>query len=153
MEFEYEDRMEMIRVIDSYLDIANYEHSKRNYVLNKSGLVIPNVTVNKDWHEIHALINEELREKGYFSDKHTLFIHFDPYTGKIESIYIELEIPHETEETHDEYDVDDCEIKITKKDSFVISKRTELRFNFSPSEWKNFKRTELMDRMLNEKVF
>lgn len=152
MEFEYEDRMGMIKVIDSYLDIANYEHNRRNFILN-SGKVVPNASPNVsnvEWYDVRKLVNEELRKKGFFSDQHTLFIRFD-LMGKIEQIYIELEIPREAEISYDEHENEECTVTIKKTGSVVIDKKTELRFDFSPSEWKNFKRTELMDRMLDGK--
>ena len=154
MKLSEKDRIDIIKVIDSFLDINNYVHQPKivknayggfsSYVSTKIG--------DLEWNETKKLIDEELRRRGLLKDKQNLHIRFD-IEGNIKSIQIEKEIHHETPAVENFYDIKDFdeqfEITIKKKDSYGIDIKTECEFEFSPNEWRNFKRTELIDKALD----
>lgn len=135
-----ENKFEILDIIDKYIDLENY--------------VAPSVnSPRQDWFEAHHKINDELREKGLIGEHQNIYFSFDVH-GKIDNIHLQLEtrclpdkIPMES------FEIDGASVTVRRRDLEDIEAAAEAerkaRFDFRSDEWKNYKRTKMMDRMLN----
>lgn len=132
------NRFEMIEIINSFIDIENYISTSFN---------------REDWFVIHTNINEELRKKNYIGEHQNIYFSFG-FDGKIENIHLQIDTRADEEGVVSEKfeDSDGNEVTVTRrpyKDPKEVFEATN--FDLNLDEWKNYKRTKLIDKMLNER--
>lgn len=136
-----ENKFEILEIIDKYIDLENY--------------IAPPINKAQDWFDKHTLINDELKEKKLIGEHQNIYFSFDQQ-GKIENINLQLEtrcLPDEIPE--ERLEIEGVENVIVRRRSLEdIEKSAEderkARFDFTSEEWKNYKRTKTIDKMLNE---
>jgi len=139
---------EILDVIDSIMDISNFVY-EQSLLLTKNGAIINPLKNNDEWHEMSVKIDKELRERGLIEDNETIKVNFD-FMGKMKNIEKVIDIYEKPVEIDKKYEVDDCEVYIKKTDYFEIS-HDHINLITSHADWTNYKRTKLMDRMLDER--
>ena len=146
MESEVE---KILDVIDGIMDISNFVYDQSLLLTTSSRTIIHPRKNNDEWRDMIAKIDKELRDKGLIREDETIKVNFD-YTGKMRSIEKILDIYEKPGEFDKKYEVDDCEVYIKKIDHVVITHES-VSLIISQADWKNYKRTKLMDRMLDER--
>jgi len=135
-----ENKFEILEIIDKHIDLENY--------------VAPSInSPRQDWFDAHNKINDELREKGLIGEHQNIYFSFD-VRGKIDNIHLQLEtrcLPDRIPE--ERFEIDGADVVVRRRDLEDIEAAAEAerkaRFDFRSDEWKNYKRTKMMDRMLN----
>jgi len=140
------DKMEILEVINDFVDIETFQ---------RSGRILNSFNFKEDgWYDILKSINEELKKRNLIGEFQNMFIEFG-IDGYIKTVHIQ----EETRNIKDE----NIEIQERPDGNTIIRRRSledmeesikRIKNNtipFDVNEWKNHKRTKLMDRMLDDK--
>lgn len=135
-----ENKFEILDIIDKYIDLENY-------------VVPPINSSNKlELFEKFHQMNEDLKEKGLIGEHQNIYFSFNS-NGNIENIHLQLEtrcLPYEIPE--EKFEINGADVIVRRRDLEDIEAAAETerkaRFDFNSDEWKNYKRTKLIDDML-----
>lgn len=137
-----ENRFKILEIIDKHVDIENYTAPP----INASNTYI------QSRFDIHDKINKELKEKGLIGEHQNIYFTFN-MNGKIDNIHLQLNTRADENDGSITERFDDCdgnEITVTRrpyKDPMEVYEATNFQLNLD--ELKNYKRTKLIDRMLD----
>ncbi len=144
-----ENKFEILEIIDKYIDLDTYKHQP----INRHGITTVPKPGEDFWYDTHNKINDELKKKGLIGEHQNLYFSW-AMDGSIDNIHLQLEtrclpdkIPMES------FEIDGASVTVRRRDLEDIEAAAEAerkaRFDFRSDEWKNYKRTKMMDRMLN----
>ena len=133
--------MKILEVINEFIDIETFQHSG-SFNFQKDG-----------WYDTMKSINEELKNRNLIGEFQNMFIEFG-FGGYVKTVHIQ----QETRNIKD----DNVEIEERPDGNTIIRRRSfdeieesikRIENNtipFDVNEWKNYKRTKLMDKMLDD---
>jgi hypothetical protein len=139
---------QLLEVVDRILDISNYVYEHPKMIKVRGG--ISWTTPTNDLEEKKEKINNELKDKGLLLEDESVVIKFDAF-GKVNKIEKILDVYDKKEIEESDFETDGFEIHIKKSDSFEIDHKKLIQYTLTENEWKNYKRTKIIDKMLNEK--
>lgn len=135
------NKWEILEIIDKYIDIEN-----SNRIMGRS---------DPDWINKSTQLNAELKEKNLIGEYQNVYFSWG-MDGKLSDMHLQLEtrcLPDNAERFDD---LDGNPVVIRRRDLDEIEDSEEWmrksKFDFNSGEWANYKRTKLMDRILNETI-
>lgn len=145
METEVE---KILDVIDGIMDISNFVLYNQPMITTLNGTVmIHPYKKNDEWNEIREKIDKDLRDKDLIKDDETVRVNFD-IMGKMSSIEKIVDIYEKPDTIEQKINTDEFEVCIKRTSSYVINHES-VNLIISHADWINYKRTKLMDKMLN----
>ena len=134
-------KYEILEFIDDLIDIENFV--RPNVRRGPSG-------IENEWFNKLKEMNKELKIRNLIGEFQNVFFEFG-FDNKIKHIHLQRETRCiEPENTEKFNDVDGNEITVRRRDLVDIENEIEHELDFNKDEWKNYRRTKLMDRMLND---
>lgn len=134
-----ENKWEILEVIDEIIGLD----SKESFNWNKTSSV-------DDWFEKLTIMNNELKRRNLIGEFQCIYFVRDQ-GGKIENINLQTETRNIKDPTEERFTSSDGnDVIVYRRNYDEIQKEKESTFKFDADEWTNYRRTKLMDRMLNE---
>jgi hypothetical protein len=131
------NKYEILDVIFMYVDLNNFTR-------------FTNSSLNRDmWFETHEKINKELKSRKLIGEHQNIFFSFG-IDGFVDSVCLQVETRNLENGEKEVYTNSEGNEFILRRRTYEEAEEDEnTDFKFSRDEWKNLKRTKLMDRMLN----